>query len=110
MTATPRVPATTQQAYPGRATARTVVATALGFVLTAGVIVPLVLQAMDDTLGDLIPPKTRGVIVAIGGAVVAVSAFLTRVMAIPKVDAWLHRLGLSSSVEPTVPPQDGGGL
>lgn len=91
------VATTTQQKYPGRATVRTAVQTILGFVVSLSVVVPLVLAAADETLGDLIPESARAAVWGIGAGTVAVSLFVARVMAIPAVDSWLRKLKLSSS-------------
>lgn len=99
-------PATTQQAHPWRAALRTALQVAVGL----GLVVPLALAAMDETLGDVLPPEVRAKVWAIGGGIIAVAAFLARIMAVPQVDRVLKRLGLSSSPEPTVPPVAGGGL
>lgn len=76
---------TTQQAHPWRATARTVLAVIVG----AAPVVPLIVGAISD--GD--PQAATGLL----GAAVATSAAITRVMAIPAVDAWLSRIGLGSA-------------
>lgn len=96
MTPATNFPATTQQAHPWRAALRT----ALQVAVTLGIVVPLALAALDETLGDLLPAETRATIWAVGGGIVAVSAFLARLMAIPQVDRLLKSLGLSSSPSP----------
>jgi hypothetical protein len=65
----------TQTRYPWRATLRTVVAAGLGLLS----ILPVILAGagLDDTV--------------YGGQILAVTALVTRVLAIPGVDAWLRQ-------------------
>jgi hypothetical protein len=86
-----------QSAFPGRATWRTVVSYTLSTVMTLGLVVPVVLSILQEELGALIGESGMGVLVAISGVVVAIAAALTRIMAIPAVDAALRRFGLSST-------------
>ena len=82
----------TQEQYPWRATVRT----ALQVVLALAIVVPAILGALDSSglaayLGSAWPKLT-----AAGAFVVAVSAALARIMAIPQVNAWLRLLGLGT--------------
>lgn len=89
----------TQTMHPWRATARTVAQTVIGGILALGIVLPIAWGIVQDELAkqDLALPEGAaaigGVIVAV---VVAVSAILARIMAIPQVDALLHRIGLSA--------------
>jgi len=72
---TPPVPAPTQTRYPWRATLRTIAAAAVG----ALTLIPVV--AVTAGL-DTVPAVAQ---------VVAVAGAITRVAAVPAVDAWLRR-------------------
>jgi hypothetical protein len=80
----------TQQAYPWRATARTV----LQLVVALAAAAPVVYQAITNA----------DTAAAAGGAAVALSvaAAVTRVMALPIVDQMLARVGLGSTPKPGV--------
>lgn len=69
------IPTSTQSRHPWRATLRTVVQAALGL----GLILPLI----AETAGIAAVPWVAGVI--------TVTAAVTRVLALPQVDAWLRR-------------------
>lgn len=94
---TPVAIVSSQSAFPGRATWRTVVSYALSTVMTLGIVVPVVLTVIQEELGALIGERGMAVLFAISGVVVAIAAALTRIMAIPAVDAALRRFGLSST-------------
>jgi len=79
----------TQARRPWRATFRTFVAQATGWIVTAGLLLPLVLNIVDEELGDLIPPAAMGWLVLVVGVAVAIANAVTRILAIPAVDAWL---------------------
>lgn len=83
-----------QSAFPGRAVVRTFVQTWLPGLLAALVVVP---EILDAILAGPLPDDVRAWLVAAATAVAAVSATVARVMAIPAVDAFLQRLGLSST-------------
>lgn len=83
----------TQVAYPWRAAVRTV----LAYLAGAGIVVPIAWTIAQETLGAYLSP---GVITAIAwtvGLIVAVSGFITRVMAIPAVNELLTRLGVGAT-------------
>lgn len=92
----------TQTRHPWRATVRTLVQQILGWVIAAGVVLPLVLVAAEEELGDVIPPSVMGWLAAVVGTAVAVSSFAAKVMAIPRVEALLsrHRLTSGLAAEP----------
>ena len=79
-------PITTQQAHPVRAAVRT----GLAVTVAAATTVPFVVQILDEELNGW---EAAG----IGGQAIAVAGIITRVMAIPAVDALLERIGLGSS-------------
>lgn len=90
-------PTTTQQRYPGRATARTVLSTILSTLIVLGIIAPIVLGILQEELAEFLPDNVVAVLVTGAALLAAVSAALTRIMAIPAVDQALARIGLSSS-------------
>lgn len=87
----------TQQRFPGRASWRTAVQNIVGTIIVLGVIAPIVVAIIGDELGHLLPDHILTLLVAVAGAIAAVSATLARIMAIPAVDQWLRKLGLSST-------------
>lgn len=89
----------TQVAYPGKATARTIVQTGLAGALALGVVAPIVWSAVEDELarqGFTLPPQVVAVVATVIGALVAFAAILTRIMAIPQVNDWLRHVGLQA--------------
>lgn len=86
-----------QSAFPGRATVRTVVQTVISVVLTAGVVLPVAVAILGEELAAVLPPAWLAWLVGAAAVVAAIAAALTRIMAIPAVDAALRRFGLSST-------------
>jgi len=86
-----------QSAFPARATWRTVVQTVLSVVLTAGVVLPVAVAILGEELESVLPPSWLAWLVGAAASVAAIAAALTRIMAIPAVDAALRRFGLSST-------------
>lgn len=70
-----------------------VIVTGAGILAAAVVIAPQILDALADVLPGPVVAWAAGVI----AAAAALSAALSRVMAIPAVDAWLKKLGLGSA-------------
>ena len=89
----------TQVKYPWRAAART----ALAYLVAAGIVVPMVWAIAQDTLGPYLSPQVITAVAWAVGLIVAVSAFVTRVIAIPKVNAWLTKLGVGATPAPDAP-------
>ena len=87
---------TTQQRYPWRAVARTALAVLIG----VGLVVPLAVTIILEQFDVYLPPAAQAWLVGASAFTVAVSGAVTRIIAIPAVDAWLKRLGLSSSPTP----------
>lgn len=88
---------TTQQAHPGRASWRTAVQSAIGTLLTLGVVLPIIVAVFNDQLKDYLPDAWEAWLVSAAVFVAALSATVARIMAIPAVDRWLKKIGLSSS-------------
>ena len=95
----------TQSAHPWRATARTVVQT----IVALGVVLPIAAGVVNEHLGRYLPDNWEAALLAVAAFVAAIAAVLTKVMAIPAVDAWLERIGLSSRPsDPHRPPSPEG--
>jgi hypothetical protein len=94
---TPTAIVSSQSAFPGRATVRTVVQTVISVVLTAGVVLPLAVAILGEELAAVLPPAWLAWLVGGAATVAAIAAALTRIMAIPAVDAALRHFGLSST-------------
>ena len=88
---------------PLRTAAQTLV-TGAGFLAVAVVVAPQILDALADVLPGPVVAWLAGVI----AAAATLSAALSRVMAIPWVDAQLKRIGLGSAPRsaPTAPPTE----
>jgi hypothetical protein len=86
-----------QSAFPGRATWRTVVQNVISVILTLGVVLPLVVAIAGEELADVLPADWLLWAAGAAATVAAIAAALTRIMAIPAVDAALRQFGLSST-------------
>jgi hypothetical protein len=93
----PTIIVSSQSAFPARATWRTVVQNVISVVLTAGVVLPLAVAIAGEELADVLPADWLLWAAGVAASVAAIAAALTRIMAIPAVDAWLLRFGLSST-------------
>lgn len=96
---------TTQVRYPWRAAART----ALAYIVSAAVVLPVAWQIVEDGLREYIPPELMTSIAWAVGGMVAVATTVTRIMALPQVAEWMTKIGLGPSprIIPgavTVPP------
>lgn len=87
----------TQTQHPARATWRTTVASIVAAVLALGIILPAVVEIVDEELAAHLPESWVAWLYAAAALVTAVTAALTRIMAIPGVDEALRRIGLSSA-------------
>ena len=86
----------TQVRYPLRATLRTVVQVGIPVVLGIGLELPQVVQIILEEAGESMPPRLRVWLLGASALVTALAAVITRIMAIPAVDYWLRRVGLSA--------------
>lgn len=94
----------TQVARPWRAMWRTVLAVAVpafGLVLFAG---PAVLQILAEELGAHVPEGFTAWLLAAAGILTALAGAVTRIMALPAVNAWLSRFKLDAG--PPSPPAE----
>lgn len=94
-----QTPTTTQQQHPAKATVRTFVQVWIPGILLALTVIPAIAQAILDEVGEVLPDGVRLVLAGVVTVAAAVSAVLARIMAIPAVDAFLRRFGLSSGPE-----------
>ena len=92
----------TQVKYPWRAVLRTV----LAYIVGAGIVVPAAWVIAQDTLSGYLSPEVVTATAWTVGLIVAVSAFVTRVIAIPQVNAWLTKLGVGATPAPDAPKPD----
>ena len=90
----------TQVRFPLRAMLRT----ALAVILALGIVVPLSVEIILDEWAKAatVPEGARAWLLGASAAIVAVSAALTRIMAIPAVNDWLSRVGMGAT-PPTTP-------
>jgi len=81
--------------------------TALAVVLALGIVVPLSVEIILDEWAKAapVPEGARAWLLGASAAIVAVSAALTRIMAIPMVNEWLGKVGMGAT-PPTTPPVD----
>jgi hypothetical protein len=70
-----------QSAFPGRATWRTVVQNVISVVLTLGVVLPVVVAIAGEELADVLPSDWLLWAAGAAASVAAIAAALTRVMA-----------------------------
>lgn len=91
-----------QSAFPGRAVVRTFIQTWLPGLLAALVVIP---EILDAILAGPLPDVIRAWLVVAATAVAAVAGVVARIMAIPRIDAFLQQLGLSSTPRIS-PPQE----
>lgn len=81
----------TQVDAPWTASLRTGLQALVGAVITLGLLVPEVIEIVLDEAGQSMPETLRGWLLAAAAATAGVAAVVTRVMALPRVEAWLGR-------------------
>lgn len=87
----------TQVAYPGRTVLRTLVQIGIPSFVGLVVVVPLIIQIVLEELGEHMPESLRLWLVGAAAVITATGLAITRVMAIPAVNAWLGKLGLAAT-------------
>lgn len=80
----------TQVRFATRSVVRTILQTIVPAALALGVIVPEIVQIILDAAGETMPPELRVGLLGVAAAVAATSGALARIMAIPKVEAFLR--------------------
>lgn len=86
--------------FPWQRAIRTALATIVAaIVATAGLIIGAALVAPQvlDAVQDLLAPDDYAVLAGWVATLISVAAILSRIMAIPAVDRWLHKFGAGSS-------------
>lgn len=78
--------------YKGQRVIRTLAAVIIPAFLSFALVLPAIIEAA----GLPVDSELRLWLVGVGGGVTAVAAAITRIMAIPAVNAWLTKLGLGS--------------
>lgn len=78
--------------YKAQRVLRTIVAVGIPSIITAATVLPLIIEALGLP-ADL---PLRLWLLAAAGGLTAVAAAITRIMAIPQVNAWLTNIGLGS--------------
>ena len=86
-----RAETATQAEFPGRAAARTALAVGVPAFLGLLVILPLIIQEIVDGFGQHLPDGFRLWLAGAAAAITALSATITRIMAIPGVIEWTRR-------------------
>jgi hypothetical protein len=89
MTTTP-APAT-QAAHPWRATLRTAVEVGIPAIVGLLIILPQIIQAILDGMGETMPPSLYAWLVAAAAFITALAATLARIAAIPGVVEWTRK-------------------
>lgn len=94
----------TQVRRPWRSMFRTAVQVAIPTILSLGIVVPEIVKIVMEEAGESMPAGVRLVLLGVSGAIVAIAAALSRIMAIPQVEAFLRRYkllkGLAAAPEP----------
>ena len=83
----------TQARYPWRATLRT----ALAVAMAVGVVLPVAWGYLAEALTPYVAAEVLGWVGGVVALLVAVSGAITRIMAIPQVNAWLTRIGVGAA-------------
>lgn len=96
--AAPPPAGTTQAQYPWRAVARTMLAA----IISLATLVPSIVAALDVDVSQ-VPPWVAGLL----ACAVGVAGAVTRVLAIPAVEAWLRKYIGGLAAAPTLQPPAG---
>ena len=101
--------APTQVRFSARSVARTILQTIVPAVIALGFVVPEIVEIVLEQSGESMPEGLRGILLGTSAAVAAVAGGLARVMAIPRVEAFLRSQRflrwLAAEPEP-LPPVD----
>jgi len=89
--------AATQVEHPWRTALRTAVQVGIPALLGLGVVVPEVISIVLEEFGESMPAAVRIWLLGAGALITSAAAVLTRIMAIPAVDAFLTRWGVGAN-------------
>lgn len=79
-----------------RAPLRTFIQALIPTALLLGVVVPQVIEALLGEAGHLLPEGWRAALLGLSAGVAAMAAALSKIMALPSVNALLARFGLAN--------------
>ena len=99
----------TQVRYSSRSVVRTILQTIVPAAIALGFVVPEVVEVVLDAAGESMPDNLRAILLGISAVVAATAGAIARIMAIPKVEAFLRsgRFTRWMAAEPRpVPPVD----
>lgn len=94
-------PSTTQQQHPARAALRTFLQVLVGLPSFLLILAAILTAVAQGEFAQYLPEGWGGWLLGVSTGAAALSATLARIMAIPGVDRWLKRLGLSSDPNPS---------
>lgn len=88
----------TQIRRPGRAVIRTIVQVGIPLILGLGLVVPQIVDIILEESGENLPDSVRVVLLAAAAVMTAIAGILTRVMALPTVEAFLRSTKILSGI------------
>lgn len=109
MSTTPTPAAPTQVRFSARSVVRTVLQVIVPTILALGVVVPQIIEIILKEAGEAMPDGLRVYLLAISAGIAAMSAALAKIMALPRVEAFLRSQKVLRwlAAEPApVPPTD----
>ena len=87
----------TQIQFPGKAVLRTLVQIGIPAFIGLVIVIPLIIEAVLAEVGEFMPESFRLWLVGAAAVITGLGLTITRVMAIPAVNAWLGKLGLAAT-------------
>jgi hypothetical protein len=87
----------TQVAHPGAAVKRTSLAAIISSGLGLAVVAPEIVNIILEEAGETMPADMRVALIGVGVGVVIVTAIITRIMAIPAVNAVLTKISFGAT-------------
>lgn len=96
----------TQTVYPWKAALRTFVQTIIPALLVVNLVLPQIVDIINVELGKAALVLPDWITLAVNSLIIGLSvtsAIITRIMAIPGVNAWLTKIGLGAAPNTTKP-------